>query len=136
MIVVTLCGSAKFRVLITRIGEALRSRGFVVLAPTLLDMEFTNSLTHDERLLAWKGGTYSHFQRLSRCDICLVCNPDGYSGVSTTLELGFATALGRLVVTLGHDHELARQSLFDHVLGTTDPEEVAVKLSEYVGLGR
>lgn len=135
MIVVTPCGSAKFRTLIQDTVKALQEVGFVVLAPTLLDMGFATKLEGPEALLAWKGGTYSHFQRIRRCNVCLVCNPGGYSGASTTLEIGYAAAMGKLMVACRNDVELARQSLYDYVLDCEEPAEIAAKLSMLLRLG-
>jgi nucleoside 2-deoxyribosyltransferase len=131
MIVVTPCGSGKNKDLILQTSAMLEGRGFVVLAPTLIDMSFADILDAKQALLAWKGGTYSHLQRVRRCEICLICNFGGYIGIGTTLELGYAAALGKLVVALKDDGELARQSIFDHVLNEERPEDVACKLWQW-----
>ena len=55
-------------------------------------------------------------------------NPNGYLGVGSTLELGYAVALGKLIISLQHDDELARESLFDLVLECEDAGIIAEKV--------
>jgi len=46
-------------------------------------------------------------------DVVFVYNKDGYSGNSTTLELGYAMALGKPIYALSDkDGELCRKVLF------------------------
>lgn len=115
---VTPCGSGKFKPLIHGICEDLENSGFLIFKPPLHNMGFTEGLHADEKLLAWKGATFAHLQRIAKCDVCLIVNPGGYTGVSTTLELGYAVALQKVIVALQHDPEPARESLFDFVLET------------------
>ena len=52
---------------------------------------------------------------------------DGYSGVSTTLELGYAMALGKVIYALSEDKEEGcRNVLFREIIKT--PEELIKKL--------
>src|SRR5689334_9104719 len=112
MVILTACGSAKFKVLIHGICGDLSARGLLVLTPPLHNMTFTGALAQDESLLAWKGATFAHLERIAKSDICLMVNPGGYLGNASTLELGYAVALHKLVIALQHDAEPAREGLF------------------------
>ena len=60
-------------------------------------------------------------------DVVFVYNKNGYSGVSTTLELGYAVALGKPIYVLSDkDEELCRLVLFREVIKT--PKELVKKL--------
>ena len=46
------------------------------------------------------GLTHEHFAWIRKADACYLFNKDGYIGTSVTLELGYATALGKPVFAL------------------------------------
>lgn len=123
MITITLCGSGKFREAVHATGKFLQERGVVVLIPPLHQIEQLVADRPEEcKQLAWKGATFAHFNRIAKADIVFIVNPDGYVGASTTLELGYAVALGKLIVAMQPDDtEPARNSLFDVILGSSDP---------------
>jgi len=127
---ITVCGSGKFKSYIIEVCDALSGAGLLVLRPPLHDMEFASRLTEEQCLLAWKGATLAHIQRVAIGDICLLINRDGYLGVGTTLELGCAVALRKLVVSLRLDPEAARNSLINFVLGTEDVPDLVSKMVE------
>src|SRR5271170_8141695 len=102
---VTVCGSGKFRDLIHAICQDLTRDGLTVLKPPLHDMTFTESLSPEQVLLAWKGATFAHLQRIAVGDVCLFVNPRGYMGASSTLELGAAVAMRKLIIACQHDTE-------------------------------
>ncbi len=60
-------------------------------------------------------------------DVVFVYNKDGYAGPSTTLEIGFAVALGKPIYALAPDGELCRHVLFREVIAT--PKELLKRLS-------
>lgn len=132
MIIITPCGSGRFKEFIHALSARLEQMGFIVLTPPLHNIDKLTANSADEcKLLAWKGATFAHLHRVGKGDVCLVINPTGYIGLSTTLELGYAVALGKLVVALQHDKaEPAREGLFDFVLETDDLETVAQKTFE------
>lgn len=45
-------------------------------------------------------------------DVVFVFNKNGYAGNSTTLEIGYAVALGKPIYALNADEELCRHVLF------------------------
>jgi nucleoside 2-deoxyribosyltransferase len=79
---------------------------------------------------AWKGATFAHFNRITKADAVLIVNPDGYVGASTTLELGYAVAAGKLVIAMAGDRdEPARGILFDLVLDCSDVDKAVIELT-------
>lgn len=60
-------------------------------------------------------------------DVVFIYNQDGYIGNSTTLELGYAVALGKPVYALCSDStEICRNVLFREVI--SDPAMLVEKL--------
>lgn len=131
--IITPCGSGKFKSLVHTLCDRLSDAGFVVLKPPLHDMTFAGTLAEDANLLAWKGATYAHMQRVAKCDVCLIVNPGGYLGVGSTLELGYAVAARKIIVALQPDAEPARQGLYDFVLRTEEPTAVVEALTKRFG---
>jgi hypothetical protein len=105
--------------------------GLIVLAPPLHNIEQLTSHTNEEgKLLAWKGATFAHLNRIATADVCIIVNPGGYLGTSSTLELGYAIALRKLIIAFQHDKEWAREGLFDIILETEDEEIAAQRIAE------
>lgn len=130
MSVITACGSGKNRDLIHSICKGLQDEGFIVLAPPLHNIgKYADNVDDEGNLLLWKGATYAHFNRIKTADVCIMINPNGYLGVGSSLELGYAVSLGKLIISLQHDSELARESLFDIVLENENVDEVVKKIS-------
>lgn len=137
---VVICGSQRYHDEIIRFAARMRSLG----APLVLVPDFGGqggeflTMQESERL-----GSHNyrqqvpmlvlqHFDRIRRADVCFVYNKDGYLGVNTTLELGFAHALGKVIYALEPENtpefggELCREILFTDVVST--PEELYEKL--------
>lgn len=100
-------------------ANALKSKGVKVYHPE--DFSFKN-LKSDELEYAVSGTTYGYFQKIRKADVMLLFNIDGYAGTSTTLELGYATACAKPVVSLEKDPEPARNVLIDRQV--TNVEEL------------
>lgn len=136
MAIITACGSGKNRELIHAICRKLEEKGHVVLTPPLHNIgKYVNGNHMDEEgtLLLWKGATFAHFNRVKTSNICIMVNPGGYLGVGSTLELGYAVSLGKLIIALQHDkNEPARDVLFDVVLENEDPDYVVNKIDELI----
>jgi nucleoside 2-deoxyribosyltransferase len=134
MITITLCGSGKQRAAIFEAARVLRDQGAVVLAPPLHRIdELVGDRPEECRELAWKGATFAHLNRIEKADVVFIVNPDGYLGPSTTLELGYAVALRKLVVAMQRDNaELARAVLIDITLDTADVADACKKLATQI----
>lgn len=120
-----------------QLGGHMSSMGFIVLMPPLHDIDgLFGGRWSENKELAWKGATLAHMNRIGKADIVLMANFDGYLGVSSSLELGYAVAQQKIIVSLIDDSaEPARQVLFDFVLGTQEPLEAATALAD-VSTGR
>lgn len=133
MSIITACGSGKNKTLIHAICERLQQAGFIVLTPPLHNIgKFEENVDDEGRLLLWKGATYAHLNRIKTADVCIMVNPGGYLGVGSSMELGYAVSLGKLVIALQHDDELARESLFDIVLESEDIDYVVKKICAFL----
>lgn len=135
MPVLTLCGSGKFRDEVFASAQHLSDHGFTVLAPPLHRFDLLlQDQVEELHQLAWKGATLAHFGRIAKCDGLYLVNPTGYVGVSTTLELGYGYALGKIVIAMQPDPEPARSTLFDLVLETEDVRKAAATTAAHFNL--
>lgn len=133
MHIITACGSGKFKPLIHGVCAELEKRGVVVLTPPLHNIAAATQGAAEPKettLLAWKGATLAHFNRINKAELCLMINPGGYLGNSSTLEMGYAVAQHKLIVALRHDTELSRDCLFDVVLETEEVTEIANRIEK------
>lgn len=131
MAVITACGSGKNKEIIHAICNGLQSAGFIVLTPPLHNIgKYEHNVDEEGCLLMWKGATYAHLNRIKTADVCIMINPGGYLGVGSSLELGYAVSLGKLIIALQHDAELARESLFDIVLESEEIDFVVERLAK------
>jgi nucleoside 2-deoxyribosyltransferase len=133
---ITLCGSGKKRDEISEAARLLQERGAIVFAPSVHKIEELLDGQPDETWeFAWKGVTFAHLNRIEKADVVFIVNPGGYLGPSTTLELGYAVALRKLIVAMRPDNtETARTVLLDVVLDTDDVAEACRKLAGHLGL--
>ena len=132
MAIITACGSGKNKSLIHSICLLLEQKNYIVLAPPLHNLGKYDGIDSEGELLLWKGATFAHFNRIKTADVCIMVNPKGYLGVGSSLELGYASSLGKLIIALQHDTELARESLFDIVLEEENAEQVVELISRLV----
>lgn len=88
LIVVTLCGSMRFRDELERLAGELTLAGRVALAPVTLDPARTLGVDERARL------DRVHLQKVAMADEVLVVNPGGYVGESTRREIEHARSLG------------------------------------------
>lgn len=113
---VTICGSNKFADEAEKFADGLRKLGVNVLIPHFYTKHFGGignmKEEHNKKFVAM-GLTHDHFNKIKKGDVTFIYNKEGYSGVSTSLELGYATALGKLVYALSDkDPEVCRDILF------------------------
>lgn len=70
------------------------------------------------------GVVRSHLHKIAKADAVFVYNKDGYVGYNTTLEIGAAAILNKLIFALEEDkEEPCRGILFDKIV--KNPEELA-----------
>lgn len=116
---VVICGSRRFDKEIRKFATSLRKSGVTVYEPFLNKNRGIDNLSPDLKKYAFLGLTLHHFKSIRKADVVYIYNKGGYIGVSTTLELGFAEALGKPVYAYSdNDPETARGVLLDEVVRT------------------
>lgn len=116
---VVLCGSRKFKPEMRKFGKQLKELGVVVFEPYLHSgQEEWRQLSKEYKKFVALGLTHDHFYKIKMADVVFVFNPNGYVGNSTTLEIGYAVALGKTIYALCEDDELCRNVLFRQILKT------------------
>ncbi len=122
---VTICSSNRFAVEAEEFAKNLKELGVHVLIPHFYTHNYgglEKIQDHNKKFLAM-GLTHDHFNKIRKADVVFIYNKDGYSGNSTTLELGYAVALGKPVFALSNqDQEVCRDILFEGYAST--PEEL------------
>lgn len=124
---VAFCGSGKNFESMKKFIEELQELGIVVYSP--IDdaplNDWTNVNTFVRRYSA-SGLMHNGFQRIRKADVVFVFNKDGYIGNATTLEIGFAVAIGKPIYALTEDTDIDRDVLYDSYVTS------AAELVEYL----
>lgn len=117
---VCICGSRKFKPEVRKFARELEKAGVTVYIPYHHSgQEEWVNLSNAYKKFVALGLTHDHFYKIKMADVVFLFNKGGYSGVSTTLELGYAVALGKPIYTLSDkDDELCRLVLFREVVKT------------------
>ena len=125
---VTICGSGKFKDEAKLFAQKLRDMGVVVFEPHYWKEEsYWQNLSSEQKEMVARGLTHDHFQKIRMGDVIYFYNKGGYSGNSSSLELGFAIALSKVVYALHKDTvEVCRDILYKEII--TTPEELFLKL--------
>ena len=125
---VVICGSRRFKKEIREFEGNLVKAGVIVFSPYLHEgKDEWDKLSLQYKKFVALGLTHDHFYKIRMADVVFVYNKDGYAGASTTLELGYAVALGKPIYALSDkDEELCRLTLFREVVKT--PRELINKL--------
>lgn len=125
---VVICGSRRFKPEMREFAAKLKKAGIIVYEPYLHSgQKEWKSLSDDYKKFIALGLTHDHFYKIKMADVVFVYNKGGYSGNSTTLELGYAMALGKPIYALSNkDEELCRRVLFRDF--TTTPNGLIKKL--------
>jgi hypothetical protein len=123
---VCICCSRRFEKEVRKFARDLNKLGVVVYEPILNKDRSIDTLTPNMKRFAFLGLTHHHFSLIKKSDVVYIYNKGGYMGVSSTLELGYAEALGKPVYAFSdEDTEPVRKVLFDAIIKT--PKEL-VKL--------
>jgi len=138
---VVICGSQRYKEEIKKFAEKLRKLGVpVVFEPnferqrkkmlTKEEKERLKSRSYRERVPAM---VHEHFDRIRKADVCYIYNKNGYLGVNTTLELGFAHGRNMVIYALEPEKpveeggEICRDILFTEIIDK--PEELVKRLA-------
>jgi hypothetical protein len=131
IVIVCLCGSFRFYDEIVGVKELLVGLGISCLEPhpfiyrdKLNPSEFIhqwNSLTHAEKLKSSREAEKDFLSKIDEADILYVVNPNGYIGLSVTLEIGYACAKKKPVFSL---HSIEDYTIMSMVCGVIKPQEI------------
>ena len=91
---ITICGSNRFAEEALEFGKKLEEFGVIVYIPHFYTSNVGDLDKVDEvnKPYIAMGLTHDHFMKIRLADIVFIYNKNGYSGNSTTLELGYAVA--------------------------------------------
>ena len=123
---VVVCATKKFKADVKKFCIELRKLGIVVYEPNISEPIVESKFFGTKRLTKtiFKGLTLEHFDWIRKADVCFIYNKNGYTGVSVTLEMGYAQALSKPIYALEEKTgDPCRDSLIDHVVPT--PSELA-----------
>lgn len=137
---VVICGSQRYREEIRSFAGRLRKLGVPVVFEPNFERQRKAMLTKAEKeRLASKSYrdrvpalVHEHFDRIRKADVCYIYNKQGYLGVNTTLELGFAHGKNMVIYALEpekpieHGGEICRDILFTEIINK--PEELVKRL--------
>lgn len=125
---VVICGSRRFKLEVREFTKRLKKLGVVVFEPYFHSgQDDWKALPDDYKKFIALGLTHDHFYKIQMADVVFVFNKDGYVGNSTTLEIGYAVALGKPIYALSGDNkELCRHVLFREIISS--PSELVKKL--------
>lgn len=125
---VVICGSRRFKPEIKKFAEQLEKKGAIVYAPYLHEGKAEwDGLSKDYKNYTALGLTHDHFYKIRMADVVFIYNKNGYAGTSTSMEIGFAMALGKPIYAYSKDDEdIARRVLYRGIIKT--PAELIKKL--------
>lgn len=138
---VVICGSQRYKEEIKTFAVKLRQLGVPIVFEPNFERQRKKMLTQEEKVRL-KSKSYrdrvpamvhEHFDRIRKADICYVYNKEGYLGVNTTLELGFAHGKNMIIYALEPEKqvefggEICRDILFTEIVVT--PEELVKRLA-------
>ena len=124
---VVICGSRRFKAEVAKFAKELTKLGVVVYAPYHHSgQEDWETFDREYQSFIALGLTHDHFYKIRMADAVFVYNKGGYAGPSTTLEIGFAVALGKPIYAFAGDEELCRHTLFREIVDT--PRELRKRL--------
>ncbi|MFA5954548.1 MAG: hypothetical protein WC817_03380 [Patescibacteria group bacterium] len=118
---VVVCASKKFKDEVAQFCMDLGNLGVAVFQPNINEPIPEDSFFHSKHFtrMLFKGLTLEHFDWIRKADVCFVYNKDNYVGVSVTLEIGYASALGKPIFALSDKTgDPCRDSLIDKVVAT------------------
>ena len=119
---VVVCASKKYKNEVAEFCKELRNLGVLVFEPSISKPIFENETFGNECLtrVVFKGLTLEHFDWIRKADVCFVYNKNGYVGTSVSLEMGYATALGKPIFALeASTGDPCRDALIDKVISNS-----------------
>ncbi len=137
---VVICGSQRYKKEIKKFVDDLHEFGIPIVFHPNFERRPKKMLSQKEKVRL-KSKSYrqkvpalvhEHFDRIRKADVCYIYNKNGYLGVNTTLELGFAHGENMIIYALEPESpiefggEICRDILFSEIIDM--PEELAKRL--------
>lgn len=117
---VCICSSRRFKKEVRKFASSLEKLGATAYIPYHHSgQDEWKHLSESYREFVALGLTHDHFYKIRMSDIVYLYNKGGYSGNSTTMEIGFAVALGKPIYAYSDaDEELCRRVLIKGIAKT------------------
>ena len=118
---VVVCGSKKYRKEIAAFCAELEKLGVLVFEPSFGEVIPESAKFHSEYVTSklFKGLTLEHFDWIRKAEVCYVFNKDAYVGASVTMEMAYASALGKPIFALEPETgDPCRDALIDKMIAT------------------
>ena len=94
--IITLCGSTKFKSVFNRVAQRISLMGHIVLAPTIFSHVDNIELTEEKFQTLKK----VHLDKIAMSDVIIIINVDGYIGETTREEIEYAEKLNKEIIYL------------------------------------
>jgi hypothetical protein len=123
---VVVCGSKRYKGEIKKFCEELTKLGVLVFEPSIQQPIFETEQIHSEYVTSkiFKGLTLEHFDWIRKSEVCFVYNKDDYAGISVSMEMAYAAALGKPIFAISaKTGDPCRDALIDKII--TSPKELA-----------
>ena len=134
------CGSQRYKSEIRDLVKELKKLGAPIVFEPNFEGQSSDFVKKEEkerlRDQEYRGQVpamvHSHFERIRKADVCYIYNKNGYLGINTTLELGYAHGKGMIIYAFESEQpyesggEICRDILFTEIVKT--PEELFAKL--------
>lgn len=137
---IVICGSQRYKTEIAEFSQKLRKLGVPIVFEPNFERQRKKMLAAKEsvrlQVKSYRDRVpamvHEHFDRIRKADVCYIYNKDGYLGINTTLELGFAHGKNMVIYALEPEKpveaggEICRDILFTEIIDK--PEELMKRL--------
>ena len=94
--IITLCGSTKFKSVFNRVAQRISLKGHIVLTPHIFSHADNIELTEEKFQTLKK----VQLDKIAMSDAIIIINVDGYIGESTREEIEYAEKLNKEIIYL------------------------------------
>jgi hypothetical protein len=117
---VVVCGSKRYLKEIDKFCKELSKAGVLVFEPSFSDPPIAEMHTFGSDFVTqkiFKGLTLEHFNWIRKSEVCFVFNKGDYAGISVSMEMAYADALGKPIFALSaKTGDPCRDALIDKVV--------------------
>ena len=122
---VVVCGSKRYKKEIAAFCKELTKLGVLCFEPSIQQPISEDAFISSDYVTSkiFKGLTLEHFDWVRKAEVCYVFNKDDYCGVSVSMEMGYAVALGKPIFAYSaQTGDPCRDALIDKVI--TNPKQL------------